>query len=152
MKTTITFIGKVILMLFLIFITFSTSQNSTVSAYANNTDNDRASAYLDATKVYADRSYNILHIINLMGESPPSSKWYGPGNVQISPTCSGSGNTIRTYTWVYGSLVGVNDYFYIKACNRPPGQYRVTNGLGFDITFNIIYRKYYLPLVMNSTP
>jgi len=99
-----------------------------------------------------------LTISNCMGVAPPSSKWYGPGGGQVSQTCSGSSNLVREYKYSGGSLYEVIDHFYISACSRAPGSYRVEVGWEYTGYFSISAPQptptsvfSYLPLMLVKT-
>jgi formylglycine-generating enzyme required for sulfatase activity len=105
------------------------------------------SGYLSRT-VAALTTYRVtLTINNLLGQIPPSAKWYGPDGSQVSAGCIG-GQTIREYEYSYGSLVEVKDHFYISSCDRDPGLYRVTVGADINRTLRIKPYYTYLPLVL----
>jgi len=144
---------KYIVISILIISCFSASELIAVSVSSETPNNDRASAYLSATNVYPDRYRITLTITNLFGETPPSSKWYGPTGSLLSPGCVG-GSILREYFYVSGFLHEVQDHFYIRDCSRTPGQYRVTNGTDFEFYFNVIDpNKYiYLPLILHIIP
>lgn len=116
-------------------------------------DAPQYTGYLSASSV-SDDTYRItLYIQNLGGVTPPSSKWYDPQGVQVSVTC-GTGNVVREYDYSSGSLYQVRDHFYIRGCNRKPGQYRVRVGLDINLTFTIKDSKKYvfLPVMLKPWP
>jgi formylglycine-generating enzyme required for sulfatase activity len=88
-----------------------------------------------------------LTIDGLNGVMPPSPNWYDPGGSQVSAGCVG-GSTLRDFVYSYGSLVQVKDYFYIRGCNREPGQYRVMVGAEIDSSFRIKAYNLYFPMVL----
>jgi len=101
------------------------------------------SGSLSPDDIYVDTERAALIISGLGGVEPPSSTWYGPDGYQITAGCIG-GQQIRKYIYYGGSLSVVIDYFYIRDCNRDPGQYRVTVGNSIDISFAINPQIHYV--------
>ncbi len=76
-----------------------------------------------------------LTITNVMGVVPSSSTWKDPDNNTVNQGCGGG--VIREFFYNYGSLYMVKDYFYISACTRDPGTYRVYVGADYAGSFTI---------------
>ena len=89
-----------------------------------------------------------LRITNLLGQTPPSSTWYGPDGAQVSQACAG-GQPTRDFIYSSGVLFEVRDYFYIGSCSRDVGRYTVFVGEDFAGSFTIrIYTRAYMPMVV----
>jgi hypothetical protein len=89
-----------------------------------------------------------LTIGNLMGETPPSSTWYGPDGNSVSKGCV-SGQQVREFVYSGGVLFQVRDFFYISPCHRELGRYTVKVGSANAGSFSI-WTRLYLPLL--ATP
>ncbi len=144
---------RIIITLITLFILslFIFSSDPTSTRAAPNSPNYYG--YLDRNNALTDTYRVTLTISDLGGVAPPSSKWYGPDSTQLEAGCVG-GMVLREYVYSYGSLIQVKDYFYIRACNREPGQYRVTVGnTVIDLNFTISVRTYdtYLPLILTPS-
>ncbi|MBG0785370.1 MAG: hypothetical protein H0S79_09715 [Anaerolineaceae bacterium] len=103
-------------------------------------------SWLSPTVADMDTYRVTLTINNLMGTTPPSAKWYDPDGVQISV----GGSPVREYTYLYGSLFEINDYFYIRGRDLEPGRYSVVVTGYFNGTFRIESPEFlnYLPLIL----
>lgn len=109
-------------------------------------DSPTYSYYLSPTSTTLSTYRVTLRITNLLGQTPPSSVWYGPDGSQVSPGCGG-GQPIREYLYEYGSLYEVRDYFYISPCSRDLGRYTVEVGADYAGSFRIRTRIF-LPLIL----